>query len=206
MFMFPPIIYLYDLQNDKQRPPLAMIGSYFFMLPNVALTLFPVVDYKQFSKNYYSEDTFTAYQRGVHWMARGVILLVLWRLLYYHIYIGPAQVHDGTDLIRFILSNVLLYIRVPGEFHLVIGLLTLFGFNLPETNRKFLFADSFTDYWRRVNIYWKDFMMKLVFYPAIFRMKTWNQTTAMIVATTFAFIVTWALHSYQWFWLRGAFP
>lgn len=206
MFMFRLIVYLYDLQHEKTRPPLARIGSYFLMLPNVALTLFPVVDYKTFSKNYYNEEVFTAYQRGVHWMARGVILLVLWRLIYYHIHIGPVAVKDGTDLIRFMLSNILLYLRVPGEFHLVIGLLTLFGFNLPETNKKFLFADSFLDYWRRVNIYWKDFMMKIVFYPTIFRMKTWNQTTAMIAATTLAFIFTWALHSYQWFWLRGTFP
>jgi hypothetical protein len=206
MFMFRLAIYIYDIQHEKERPPLARTLSYFFMLPNVALTLFPVVDYKTFAKNYYNEETFQAYQRGITWMARGVIQLILWRLIYYHIYLGPAQVDDGTELVRFMLSNVLLYLRVPGEFHFVIGLLTLFGFNLPETNKKFFFADSFLDYWRRVNIYWKDFMMKMVFYPIIFRMKTWNQTTAMIVATALAFVVTWALHSYQWFWLRGTFP
>lgn len=206
MFMFRLALYIYDIQHEKERPPLARTLAYFFMLPNVALTLFPVVDYKTYAKNYYNEETFQAYQRGITWMARGVIQLVLWRLIYYHIHVGPAQVDDGTDLVRFMISNVLLYLRVPGEFHFVIGLLTLFGFNLPETNKKFFFADSFLDYWRRVNIYWKDFMMKMVFYPIIFRMKTWNQTTAMIVATALAFVVTWALHSYQWFWLRGSFP
>jgi lysophospholipase L1-like esterase len=28
----------------------------------------------------------------------------------------------------------------------------------------------------------------------------------MVLATAFVFVVTWALHSYQWFWLRGSFP
>jgi lysophospholipase L1-like esterase len=31
-------------------------------------------------------------------------------------------------------------------------------------------------------------------------------TSALIVATLSAFFVTWALHSYQWFWIRGRFP
>jgi D-alanyl-lipoteichoic acid acyltransferase DltB (MBOAT superfamily) len=206
MFMFRLALYLYDLEHEKEKPRLSRSLTYFFMMPNVALTLFPVVDYKHFSKNYYNEEHFQAYQRGVHWMARGAIQLVLWRLVYYHVHVGPTAVQTGADLARFIISNVLLYMRVSGEFHLVIGMLTLFGFNLPETNKKYFFADSFLDYWRRVNIYWKDFMMKIVFYPTIFRMKTWNQTTAMIVATALAFVVTWALHSYQWFWLRGQFP
>jgi hypothetical protein len=206
MFMFRLAVYIYDLQHEKERPKLSRTLAYFFMLPNVCFPLFPVVDYKTFARNYYNEEVFQAYQRGVTWMARGAIQLVLWRLVYYHMHVGPNHVQDGTDLIRFLLSNVLLYLRVSGEFHLVIGLLHLFGFNLPETNKRYFLAASFTDYWRRVNIYWKDFIMKIVFYPAIFRMKAWNQTTAMIVATAFAFVVTWALHSYQWFWLRGQFP
>ena len=30
---------------------------------------------------------------------------------------------------------------------------------------------SFTDFWRRINIYWKDFMMKVFYYPAFFRLR-----------------------------------
>jgi len=65
-------------------------------------------------------------------------------------------------------STFLLYLRISGQFHLVIGMLYLFGFRLPETHHRYLLASSFTDFWRRINIYWKDFMMKLVYYPSFF--------------------------------------
>ena len=31
-------------------------------------------------------------------------------------------------------------------------------------------------------------------------------TRAMIASTLITFVITWALHSYQWFWIRGSFP
>src|SRR5439155_18906980 len=65
---------------------------------------------------------------------------------------------------------------------------------------------SFTDFWRRINIYWKDFMMKLVYYPSYFRLRSRGGNTALVGATVTVFLATWILHSYQWFWLRGGFP
>jgi hypothetical protein len=77
---------------------------------------------------------------------------------------------------------------------------------LPETHHLYFLATSFTDLWRRINIYWKDFMMKLVYYPSFFRLRRRNDRFALIVSTVIVFLVTWILHSYQWFWLRGDFP
>ena len=69
-----------------------------------------------------------------------------------------------------------------------------------------MLASSFLDFWRRINIYWKDFIQKIVFYPVYFRVKAWGQTAALVTATCVAFIATWLLHSYQTFWLVGEFP
>ena len=74
------------------------------------------------------------------------------------------------------ISTFLLYVRISGQFHLVIGMLHLFGFNLPETHHRYLLASSFTDFWRRINIYWKDFMMKVFYYPAFFRLRKLGET------------------------------
>jgi D-alanyl-lipoteichoic acid acyltransferase DltB (MBOAT superfamily) len=98
-----------------------------------------------------------------------------------------------------------LYLRVSGQFHLVVGMLHLFGFRLPETHRFFYLASSFTDLWRRINIYWKDFMVKLIYFPAYFRLRRSGEVRAQVVATLLVFLVTWSLHAYQWFWLRGEF-
>lgn len=205
MFMFRLMIYLYDLQHDKTPVQPIRSLSYFFLLPNVCFTLFPVIDYKTFSRNYYNDDALRIYQRGLGWITRGIVHLLLWRIVYYEFYIDPSRVADGADLIQYIVSNMGLYLRVSGQFHIVIGLLLLFGFNLPETNRRYFLAAGFTDYWRRVNIYWKDFIMKLFYYPAVFRLKAWGPTWSMVAATVFAFFATWFLHSYQTFWIRNSF-
>lgn len=206
MFMFRLIIYLYDLKYEKTRPTFSSALSYFFLLPNVCFPLFPVVDYKTFRRTYYDSDPYDIYQTGVHWMFRGLTHLLLYRYIYQNLTIAPSEVTNAGDLVQFLVSNFLLYLRVSGQFHLVIGMLHLFGFNLPETHRRYYLASSFTDFWRRINIYWKDFMMKIFYYPAFFKMRKWGKTKAFVLSTLIVFFATWLLHSYQWFWLRGSFP
>jgi len=206
MFMFRTLVYLYDLAHEKEKPTFARSLSYFFLLPNVCFPLFPVVDFKTFRRTHYDDDSSRIYQVGVHWMIRGVVHLLLYRLVYTHYTPDPSKVQGGFDLARFLVTNFLLYFRVSGQFHLVIGMLHLFGFNLPETNHRYGLSSSFTDFWRRINIYWKDFMMKIFYYPLYFWLRRWGGTFALVAATAAVFVVTWLLHSYQWFWIRGAFP
>ncbi len=205
MFMFRLIVYMYDLRHDSGPVSPWRTLSYFFLLPNVCFVLFPVVDFKTFRRNYYDDDAYRIYQIGVGWMVRGVIQLILYRFLYYYVAIAPTEVAGPGDLTRYILSNFLLYLRVSGQFHMIVGMLYLFGFRLPETHHLYLLSSSFTDFWRRINIYWKDFMLKVVYYPVYFRLKTLGQTKALVGATLGVFFATWLLHAYQWFWLRGSY-
>jgi hypothetical protein len=48
-------------------------------------------------------------------------------------------------------------------------------------------------------------MMKVFYYPIYFRIRQWGETTSLVLATCLVFILTWFLHAYQWFWLRGSF-
>jgi D-alanyl-lipoteichoic acid acyltransferase DltB (MBOAT superfamily) len=97
----------------------------------------------------------------------------------------------------------LLYLKVSGTFHIIVGLLHLFGYDLPETHRKWLLASSLTDFWRRINIYWKDFMVKLVYLPVYFRLRRSGETRAQLVGTVLVFFVTWITHAWQYWWLSG---
>lgn len=203
MFMFRLIVYFYDLRHDKVPGSPLHALAYFFMLPNVCFPLFPVVDYKTFRRNYFDDDAYRIYQLGIDWMVRGVIHLILYRYVYYYLTLAPSEVADPADLSQYLVSNFLLYLRVSGSFHLVIGLMHLFGFRLPETHNRYLLASSFTDFWRRINIYWKDFMQKIFYYPAVFRLRGLGATKAMVIATMYVFVLTWFLHAWQWFWLRG---
>jgi D-alanyl-lipoteichoic acid acyltransferase DltB (MBOAT superfamily) len=204
MFMFRLIVYFYDLRHDKGPSSPVQSAAYFFMLPNACFPLFPVIDYKTFRRNYYDDDAYRIYQLGIEWMVRGVVHLLLYRVVYYYLTLAPAEVATPADLTQYVVTNFLLYLRVSGLFHLIVGMLYLFGFRLPETHNRWLLASSFTDFWRRINIYWKDFMQKVFYYPAIFRLRGLGTTQALIIATIYVFAMTWFLHAYQWFWLRGS--
>lgn len=203
MFMFRLIIYFYELRHDAAPASPAQTLSYFFMLPNACFPLFPVIDYKTFKRNYYDDDAARIYQSGINWIVRGVIHLLLYRFVYYHLTLAPEEVTDPEHLTQYLIANFLLYLRISGLFHLIVGMLYLFGFRLPETHNRYLLAYSFTDFWRRINIYWKEFMQKIFYYPTVFYLRKLGTTKAMVLATLYVFILTWFLHAYQWFWLRG---
>lgn len=203
ILMFRLIVYAYDVRNSKEPVPAKWSVAYFFLLPNVVFPLFPVVDFATFRRTYYDREPADIYQRGIDWMARGVIHLLIYRAVYQHLTIPPSEVTSGADLVRYMSATFLLYLRVSGTFHLIVGMMHLFGFRMPETHRFFYLASSFTDFWRRINIYWKDFMMKLVFYPTYFPLRKRGETTALVVGTLAVFFVTWLTHSYQWFWILG---
>ncbi len=206
MFMFRLIVYMYDLRHEKSPASWSTRLSYFFMLPNVCFPLYPVVDYQAFRRTYYDKaDRHQIYQVGVKWMVRGVVHLLLYRLVYQNLVLDADDVKTAGDLLQYLFWPFLLYLRVSGYFHIIVGMLHLFGFNLAETHHLYYLASSFTDFWRRINIPWKDFMMKIFYYPVYLRIKSWGSTTALVVTTLFVFLMTWILHAYQWFWIRGTF-
>jgi D-alanyl-lipoteichoic acid acyltransferase DltB (MBOAT superfamily) len=204
MFMFRLIAYFYDLRHDKVPVTPAQSVSYFFMLPNACFPLFPVIDFKTYRRSHYSADAYLTYQKGVNWIVRGIVHLILYRYIYYHVTLAPSEVTGPAQLLQYLTANFLLYLRVSGLFHLVVGMVHLFGFELPETHKRYFLAASFTDFWRRINIYWKDFMQKVFYFPAVFALKRFGTNNAIIIATLYVFLLTWLLHSYQWFWLRGS--
>ena len=158
------------------------------MLPNVCFPLFPVVDYKTFCRTYYDDDAVPHLpERRRAGCCAGVVQLMLYRLVYYYLTIDPCRGARARRPARATCCrHFLLYLRVSGQFHLIVGMLHLFGFNLPETHHRYLLASSFTDFWRRINIYWKDFMLKLFFYPAYFRLrKLGRRRRALVVATLY---------------------
>ncbi len=203
MLMFRLIIFLYELKHARvPESPIDAI-SYFFLLPNFCFLLFPVVDYRTMQRGYFAADVHAIQGRGLAMMFRGTLHILAYRLVYNRLLIEPGEVQGLETLIGHVVSNYLIYLRVSGQFHMACGMLHLFGYQLPETHHRYLLATSFTDYWRRINIYWKDFMVRIVFNPVVFRLKRWPQAAALAAATTVVFLVTWFLHAYQSFWLRG---
>lgn len=206
LFMFRLAIYVYDRNKGAPPAPLATRLSYFFLLPNVCFLLFPVVDYRAFCRGQGQGDPHENHQRGIQWMLRGLVHLLLYRFIYLYFAPDEDEANGPFGVLRFVLSGYLLFLRISGHFHFSIGLLHLFGFRLPATNHHYLLASSFTDCWRRINVYWTDFMKKLVYFPVFMGVRRLGTARAMVVATGTVFLATWLLHAYQWFWLQGALP
>jgi alginate O-acetyltransferase complex protein AlgI len=203
MFMFRMIIYMYERKHNRGREPLADTLSYFFVLPNCVFPHFPVIDYRSFQRGYFASGIHDIQRTGMAMMARGTAHLFIYRVVDRLFLISADAVHGPRSFAIYLVFNYLLYVRVSGQFHMACGLLHLYGFRLPETHRNYLLAGGFTDYWRRINIYWKDFMVRIVFNPVAFRLKHWPRPIALVAATAVVFVVTWLLHAYQSYWLRG---
>lgn len=206
LFMFRLIVYLYEINIGDKNENIWQKLNYFFLLPNLVFFIFPVVDYKTFTQNFYRKKAFSTYQKGIVWMANGVLHLLMYRIIYYYIIPSPNSVDDPISLVYFAATSYALIVRLAGIFHFSAGVLCLFGFDLPATFRHYFFAHNFNDLWRRINVYWRDFMIKVFYYPIYFKIKHIGIVKAIIVSILIVFAINWFLHAYQWFWIRGIFP
>ena len=202
LFMFRAILYVYETAGDSERVPLATRFTYFFMLPNICFPFFPIVDWEAYKQKQTASGS-ELHRKGSRWILHGVIHLLLYRVVYYHWVVNPASIQDVSRLTQFLIANYALYLRVSGQFHVIVGIVALFGVGLPRTHNLYYLSSSFSDFWNRINIYWKDFMLKLFYYPALLRMRALPVPVAMTLATVWVFFCTWALHIYQRFWLTG---
>ncbi|MBX3440219.1 MAG: hypothetical protein KF861_22205, partial [Planctomycetaceae bacterium] len=208
LFMFRMALFLYETRRARERSPLAQTLSYFFMLPNVCFPLFPVVDYRKFCDTYSDDNEGEVFQRGSEWILRGFVHLLLFRFVKTCLVPQPYEIRDVLAVSVFLATNYALYLQVSGQFHLATGVLHLFGFNLPRTHNCYFLASSVSDIWRRINIYWKDFLEKLVFQPMFFglRRRGMSAPAAIVVGVMAVFLSTWVLHDWQTYWLLGTFP
>lgn len=204
IFMFRMIVYMYEVRYAATPISLKDYLNYFFLLPNYYFLLFPVADFQTFRKSWFKRDIHTVAQQGVWWIFRGTTHLLLYRVIYQsQASLTPAKLPVAAVVCLKIVSSYVLYLRVSGQFHIAVGMLLLFGYDLPETNRRYFLASSINDLWRRINVYWKDFMVKVFYFPAYFKMRRQGDIRAQILATILVFFGTWFLHIYQYFWLQG---
>ncbi len=206
MFIYRLWIYMHEMTIQKEPAPWVKDASYFFLLPNMPVFLFPAVDYKSFLQRYLNDYDLLIYKKGVQWIILGIFHLLIYRILYYYLLVPLGQTNDLYGFLVHATTNYMLVIRLSGIFHLVVGMLCLFGFNLPRTFDNYFLAAGFSDLWRRLNAYFRDFMVKVFYYPLFFRFRHWGTLTAMVVTILLLYNISWLLHSLQWLWLKGDFP
>ncbi len=206
MFMFRLIIFLFEVRRDPDPPPLTLSLAYFMPLQNICFLFFPILDFKVWRDSYRAETSWAAAQTGIGYLVRGLSHLFAYRIIKYFLLPSPHELGDWPHVALFLALNYALYLHVSGCFHIITGIFHLFGFAMPRTQDNYFLASSLTDIWRRINIYWRDFMMKIFFFPAFFRLRGLGTRLAITIATLWVFLATWILHVYQVFWMTRTLP
>lgn len=207
LFMLRSILYLYELQHEKSDEANWITRlTYFFLLPNIALPIFPIVDWKTFRTKSTLHPQPELIDRGVRWIANGLLHFIAYRVVYHYVLPTPSLVDTSAEVWLFIAANYLLILRLAGMFHLAAGILCLFGFDLPKTFDHYFFARNFNEVWQRINRYWRDFVMRTLYYPIYFKVKRFGKWQGMSLTLAIVFVLNWFLHGWQYWWLRGQFP
>ncbi len=204
LFMFRLIMYMYEIHHETAAVSFWKRISYFFLLPNLIFWIFPIVDYRAFIQKFYTQTAVENCRKGLQWMFTGLVHLLIYRVIYYYGLPSPKEITGIYSLLQYLILSYALIIRLSGIFHLSAGIICLFGFDLPRTFNNYFLASSFSDLWHRVNSYWREFVMKVFYFPIYFRFKKRN-SVAVAITVLLVFAVNWFLHSYQWFWIRGSF-
>lgn len=199
------IYFLYELNYFKQAPVFIDRVCYLFLLPNVCFPLFPALDPNDYRNSFYSVPSEVSFKQALVWMTRGIWHLLIYRFIYMFFSPSPYEVEGFATWLWFIISAYSFIFRLSGLFYLAFGFLQIFGFKFPPVFDHFYLASSFTDLWRKVNLYWRTFMMRVFYYPLVFKFKKHNPKTVLFVSTLIMFVFTWFLHSWQWYWIKGSF-
>ncbi|TND09661.1 MAG: hypothetical protein FD123_1018 [Bacteroidetes bacterium] len=203
MLMFRFILYMYELKHEKQKASWTERLSYFFNPVNLVFPLFPILDYKTWLRSIYNDSAEKIYARATRRILLGIFQLLAYRWIYLHLP-NPSNLQTANELLIFIFGGYALIFRMLGIFWIAIGLLGYFGYNLPPVFENAFFITGFHEIWRKINIYWRDFITKVFYYEIYFKLRK-RIKNAVFASTLIAFVITWLLHDWQWFWLRGDF-
>ncbi|MFT3775352.1 MAG: hypothetical protein QM820_59145 [Minicystis sp.] len=204
VFMFHVFLYMHEARRFRGRPSLREFFRYFFMLPSFRLTL-PFVDFQRIGQSYYQRDIHVVAQQGIWWIARGGVQYAIYLFASSHIWFART-VHDVRTprmVVTHLLLAYCLYLRTSGLIHAFLGTMHLFGYDLPEGYRWYWFSHRPMDFWRRCNIYWKDAMTKIAYYPVYFALRKRSDAAAKIIAMLVTFALSWILHLWRLSWLSG---
>jgi hypothetical protein len=198
-FSFRIFPYLYEARYFKARPSLHDFVRYFFMMPGFKLQ---TVDFQKLGQSFYQRDINVVAQQGMRWIARGALQYTVWTFTHdkVHWVTSPNKHLSALGVLAHLCLVYTLYLSVSSRIHVFVGILHLFGYDLPEPYRWFAFAHSPLDFWRRANIYWKDIMLKVVFMPVYFSLRKRSDTVAKLLAITAVFVTTWFLHIWNDSW------
>jgi hypothetical protein len=201
MLMFRLILYSYERKVETAPAALSLQVTYLLQPLNLVFYLFPIIDYRAWTSQFRSTSDEELYRTSFRRILLGVGQLITYRI-FYALQPPATSITDNWSLMVYTIINYLLILQMIGSFHVIIGICGLFGYSLPPIFNNAFFISRFTSVWRKLNIYWKDFITRILYYGIYFKVRK-KVRYPVLLTGLFMFTATWLLHNYQWFWIRG---
>ena len=205
VFSVRTISYIRQIQKPRVAFRWDSSFAYFLILPNFVTWFFPIIDFRKFSDEALKPRNEGVVTEAMFTVFNGIVHLFLYRLLAITWDMPFQQIGSVENLCHYLVVTFLHYLRISGIFHLVVGAISLYGIALPKTHDKYFFPESCLDVFRRMNIYWKDFMVENVFKPLLHFGARWGETRALFLAIVGVFVSSCVLHRYIYLWPSGTF-
>ncbi len=168
-------LYVYEAvfkRSQLEGAGLAGFLTYLIALPLSSLNVAPV-GFAVLHRGYSSELRPELMRRGLARMAHGLLYLVVGRILaksglfpsvsVIAAYSGEMDVVSALASCHVILLS--LFLSTAGYIHTAVGMLYVLGFDIPPGMRMPYRSTNVLEFWRRWNIYWRDCLMTLAYYP-----------------------------------------
>ena len=199
-FMFRGIRMYYESKHGFLKSGFWMDLAFFFIPANLCFLLFGVIDPVKFSNSFVG---FPAFKTGIKRISLGMGLALLYRFILNVFPVSFEEVINFSTLFHYAVLKYLIVINLAGVLISGLGTLGLCGFELPPLFGNLLLATSFTEMWRKVNAYWREFMIRIFYYPLFLKLRKLSMFLRIFIAINAAFIISWILHDYQLFWISG---
>lgn len=203
IFMLRSISFIRETHKTSTKSRWVEEVSFFAILPNCTLCFFPLIDFKTFIDGARHKRDPELLRYAIDTIIVGLLHLFIYRVLIAFWDIPLQEITSYGDFLHYLLVTYFHYIRISGVFHLIVGLLGLFGVKLPPTHIWYFFATNCLDLSRRINIYWKDFMAAQVYRPVERYLRATGPQIAAGVAVISVFVVSALMHPLINIWTRG---
>ncbi|MBX7093278.1 MAG: hypothetical protein K1X56_01030 [Flavobacteriales bacterium] len=207
MFMFRGISFYYENSIGKIKSPWIIKWNYFAMIPNLFFFLFPIIDYRKFTGNYYSVPVFMIWKSALRHLALGLFYYILYRWINLSFINDPIDVIEASLVVKYFFFGFALSLRMVGIFYIGLALIECWGYQYEDVFGNYFSAHSFTNLWQKINVFWREFMLRIFYYPLYFRIKNYFSSEAFRIGLTIAivFLLSAFLHTWQQFWISGNF-
>jgi alginate O-acetyltransferase complex protein AlgI len=194
--MIHGLVYLYEVKFMPVPPRPFDFVRHFVWLPLYVFAPFLVPGYHELKRSFMRRPAHVVAQKGIARIVLGaahlLVVLVVTGAYGHPVDLAAPITLDGLALLLF--RAYVGYLQVSGTIHLSVGMMQVFGYDLPKPYDWFPLASSPLDLWRRINIYWKDAMMRLFYMPIYFALRRRSDTAARLLGLVAALVMSGVFH------------